>query len=959
MPYTTVVEIPDCYSAYANFQYRLWFTWRRLREVRALAAPWLEIVSTCPWLWDEPEDEECIKVFAQDLAVLPEMPPLEWANACHALSLSLHAREPRTGTTTPRPLDPLISQTRLRFIAWLLVMALPRIDNDGFDWEKIEHSIFDWAKLIAIPEPAPSCQHCQISHLLPLWMKTMRQVYELDHLRLIPWNQECNCWESCMAAARGSTRRRQVDLDRDSPNLHVLYELVVPPWPLVCWVAFRTLVPDGTVQAFLDILRTADRDLLEWDNDDNSYIFTALQEAGEPWPYPQQWTRYMVEIDLQTWLQIRTMTWTADRVRSPYEGGADMGIRLIALTLKHTSTSNGFTNICLSLEDILIPLDIDLESEFDQLLPAVTDSEKQSIRADFASKEFWARQNLENWLSACEKNLVQAVWNTPNMSVLSRLRYMAFVLETGGPVFENLTMYTYCLIVQQHKGQHSRSVLKQFWESVMAAQNDDQFARCCSECDTILQFLRQSVKAYPQSAHRIALSVYEKMNRDIPRITAALVVYLQEPVSSDGFLTARETVAQGGLNLLQDLLDLDMFSIVKPLICKALVQLSRASGLHPRCFSIAGLQKIGQQVAGGGFGDIWKGVVRGQVVSVKVMRIFQEQEVAAALKEFSREALIWRQLCHPNLLPFFGLYYLDNRLCLVSPWMENGNIMQFLSKQSPNIGHRLSLILDVALGLQYLHEQNVVHGDLKAINILVTPSGKACICDFGLASIVNEITLRLNSTTTTARGGTARYYAPELFQENKKHFGSDVYALACVASEILSGKIPFHDSPNDMAVMFKILQGGHPTRPPSCSGTTQLDSLWKLLQHCWNGQAHMRPSAAEIVEWLVAPSIGATFIASTTDWDDKFTCKFRRSLQDRPLLPSVNQIERKLFDEEVAQACKECFPDCAFTESQEKKSRPYRVRFALDTAKRRHEELPDSEEGNSHPGAKRSRRTEM
>ncbi|KAJ7779207.1 hypothetical protein B0H16DRAFT_1405717 [Mycena metata] len=887
------------------------------------------------------------------------MPPLEWANACQALD----SLQPRTGpgTTRLRPLDPLISQPRLRFIAWLLIMALPRMNDDGFDWEKIEHSIFDWAKLIAIPESATSCQHCKISHLLPLWIKMMRQVYELDHLRLIPWNQECYCWESCIASARAS-RLRHVDLDTDSQN-HVLYELVVPPWPLICWVAFRTLVPNGTVHAFLDILRTADQDLLEWDDDDNSYIFAALQEVGEPWPYPQLWARYMVEIDLPTWLQIRTMTWTTDRVRSPYEGGADMGIRLIALTLKHTPTSIiGLTNICVTLEDILIPLNIDLESEFDQLLPAITDIGKQSIRADFTSKEFWARQNLEIWLSACEKNLVQAVWNTPNMSVLSRLRYMAFVLETGGPVFENLTMYTYCLIIQQKKGRYSRRILKQFWESVMAAQNDDQFARCCSECDTVFQFLRQSVKMYPQSAHQIALSVYEKMNRDIPRITAALVVYLQEPASSDGFLTAREGVAQGSLNLLQDLLDLDTFLIVKPLICKALVQLARASGLHPRCFSITGLQKIGQQVAGGGFGDIWKGVIRGQVVSVKIMRIFQEQEVAAALKEFSREALIWRQLCHPNLLPFFGLYYLDNRLCLVSPWMENGNIMQFLSKQSPTIGHRLSLILDVALGLRYLHEQNVVHGDLKAINILVTPSGKACICDFGLASIVNEITLRLNSTTTTAKGGTARYYAPELFQENKKHFASDVYALACVASEILSGKVPFHDAPNDMAVMFKILQGEHPTRPLSCSGTAQLDSLWKLLQHCWHGQAQMRPSAPEIVERLVAPSIGATIISSAMDWDDKFTCKFRRSLQDRPLLPSVNQIEHKLFGEEVAQACKECFPDSAFTELQEKKSTPHRVRFAWDTVKRRREDLeetPDSEEGNSHPGAKRLRRTEM
>ncbi|KAJ7040984.1 kinase-like domain-containing protein [Mycena alexandri] len=405
------------------------------------------------------------------------------------------------------------------------------------------------------------------------------------------------------------------------------------------------------------------------------------------------------------------------------------------------------------------------------------------------------------------------------------------------------------------------------------------------------------------------------MGWDIRSIVVNLVRELKDPKSSKEIMASRGSQAQELLNLLQDLLDLDSFSIVKPLMCKTLVVLSQKSGLHPRCFPIMELQKVGQQVDGGGFADIWKGLVRGQSVSVKIMRIFRKDEVAAVLKGFSREALIWRQLCHPNLLPFFGLYKMEDRLCLVSPWMDNGNIMQYLSNQSPNIVRRLSLILDVARGLQYLCEKNVVHGDLKAartqvqINILVTPSGRACICDFGLASIVNEITLRLHSTTQ-AQGGTARYYAPELFQENsKKNFASDVYAFACVCTEvyvvmeILSGEVPFHELPNDMAVMFKTLHGEHPTRPPSCSGTTQLDTLWKLLQNCWSGKADMRPTAAQIVEQLVAPSIGATTTSSTTDWDEQFTCKFRRSLQDRPLLPSVNQIERIIFGDGQLDFC--------------------------------------------------------
>ena len=56
-------------------------------------------------------------------------------------------------------------------------------------------------------------------------------------------------------------------------------------------------------------------------------------------------------------------------------------------------------------------------------------------------------------------------------------------------------------------------------------------------------------------------------------------------------------------------------------------------------------------------------------------------------QEYTREAILWKQLKHRNVLPFLGLYYLDKnkrRLCLVSPWMENGNLVQYLKKQRRN-----------------------------------------------------------------------------------------------------------------------------------------------------------------------------------------------------------------------------------------------------------------------------------
>ncbi|KAJ7794221.1 kinase-like domain-containing protein, partial [Mycena leptocephala] len=105
-------------------------------------------------------------------------------------------------------------------------------------------------------------------------------------------------------------------------------------------------------------------------------------------------------------------------------------------------------------------------------------------------------------------------------------------------------------------------------------------------------------------------------------------------------------------------------------------------------------------------------------------------------------------------------------------------------------------------------------------NILVTPSNRACIADFGVSSIVNAMTMQFTHSTANARAGTARYQAPELFRgESQNHFGSDVYAFACVCYEIMTGKVPFYDLPNDMTVMFKVLEGN--AHRGQCRGRAQ------------------------------------------------------------------------------------------------------------------------------------------
>lgn len=114
------------------------------------------------------------------------------------------------------------------------------------------------------------------------------------------------------------------------------------------------------------------------------------------------------------------------------------------------------------------------------------------------------------------------------------------------------------------------------------------------------------------------------------------------------------------------------------------------------------------------------------------------------VQEIAREAVIWRQLFHPNVLPFYGIYNLNDdplRVCLISPWMENGNIVDFL-KRVPDANRTwlvratvrvyvqgdinyVDQVREIAQGLEYLHtmEPVVVHGDLKGVrHLYISPS---------------------------------------------------------------------------------------------------------------------------------------------------------------------------------------------------------------------------------------------
>ncbi|KAG6915882.1 hypothetical protein DXG01_009419 [Tephrocybe rancida] len=303
--------------------------------------------------------------------------------------------------------------------------------------------------------------------------------------------------------------------------------------------------------------------------------------------------------------------------------------------------------------------------------------------------------------------------------------------------------------------------------------------------------------------------------------------------------------AQLILNSFQQLLDnIDLDLPFRKDLTNAMQRLSSKAGLAPTCYMLEGVTQIGQDpVAAGGFSDVYKGNFRDRVVRLKTVRLYKARHIDHLLKKLWKEVILWGQLSDPNVLTIYGLYLYKKRVYIVSPWMENEGIREYLERHPD--APRVRLALDVGSGLSYLHNNDIIHGDLKTPNVLVDDAGRARLADFGLSAILDA---------SIPHGDAARWRAPEMLQDTGKNSEkSDVYSWGCVALEIFTGQIPFHGFAND-TVTFHVVSGACPVRPNPSSPSWKIfgltEEIWACMEQCWEREPLRRPSASTVVNHL-------------------------------------------------------------------------------------------------------------
>ncbi|KAJ7607137.1 kinase-like domain-containing protein, partial [Mycena polygramma] len=258
-----------------------------------------------------------------------------------------------------------------------------------------------------------------------------------------------------------------------------------------------------------------------------------------------------------------------------------------------------------------------------------------------------------------------------------------------------------------------------------------------------------------------------------------------------------------------------------------------------------------RQIGRGGFADTFRGQYQGQDIALKRLRVYQPEPIKASpfSKSLLQEVLAWVHLKHDYVLPLLGL---DEKTfegyppCIVTPYMRNGTLLDFVTSRNDNLSNKQvdQLLFQTAQGLAFLHSKNIVHGDLRGNNVLIDDAEHARLADFGLA-IVTDATL---GTTSTTHRGSLRWMAPELHDyelEFKRTEASDVYAFACLCIEIYTGAQPFWWIPHDMAVVLRVLDEKRPPRPSSSGppdGAREMsDGLWATVRTCWAHRPWDRP----------------------------------------------------------------------------------------------------------------------
>ena len=203
--------------------------------------------------------------------------------------------------------------------------------------------------------------------------------------------------------------------------------------------------------------------------------------------------------------------------------------------------------------------------------------------------------------------------------------------------------------------------------------------------------------------------------------------------------------------------------------------------------------KYGRLIGQGAFGKVNLGlnVLTGRVVAIKSFNKSNLNSNSENMKKIKYETNLMKKLNHPNITKILELFEDKEYILIIMEYINGGNLFSFLKKHR-KVSEKTAKLLyrQIILGIKYMHEQGIVHRDIKLENILIDLNNNIKICDFGIGRVLSSPEQPLFDQC-----GTPMYIAPEILlcseEKGYKGFPVDIWSSGIVLYILLSGTLPF------------------------------------------------------------------------------------------------------------------------------------------------------------------------
>jgi len=214
--------------------------------------------------------------------------------------------------------------------------------------------------------------------------------------------------------------------------------------------------------------------------------------------------------------------------------------------------------------------------------------------------------------------------------------------------------------------------------------------------------------------------------------------------------------------------------------------------------------RLGDLIGRGASGSVYRGInfKTGETVAIKSISLSALSP--SSLPDIMSEIDLLKNLNHPNIVKYKGFEQDANSLHIILEYCENGSLQTILKKFGKFPESLVAVyITQVLEGLIYLHEQGVIHRDIKGANILTDKKGSVKLADFGVAA--GPTALDDDGRDDNEVVGSPYWMAPEVIEQNGSSTASDIWSVGCVVVELLEGQPP-HGDLAPMQAMWRIVQ---------------------------------------------------------------------------------------------------------------------------------------------------------